>query len=79
MKSSTLVQLEKPARPAAPSTDRFAIDGHKLIYHPRRVTQWLDVGDNWQKARSAYPLYVAPPPVGPCNHRRPFSALYYPG
>jgi len=59
--------------------DRFKIDGHKLIYHPRRVAAWLEAHSDWERARSIYPIYVEISPVGYCNHRCTFCALDFLG
>ncbi|NLH16385.1 MAG: radical SAM protein [Phycisphaerae bacterium] len=51
---------------------RFMMDGHKLMYHPDRVAEFMETGD-------CFPLYVEISPVGSCNHRCLFCAYDYIG
>lgn len=43
-------------------TDKFRIDSHKLMFHVKRVSDWLD-------HKLIYPIYIEISPAGICNHR----------
>ena len=59
--------------------DKLRIDGHKIEFHPERVAQWLAAGDDWEKAKKVYPIYIEVSPMGACNHRCTFCAVDYIG
>jgi len=52
--------------------DTHRIDSQKLIYHPKRVADWVE-------GKNIYPLYIEISPCGGCNHRCIFCALDYLG
>ena len=53
-------------------SDLFKIDSHKLMYHPRRVSDWMD-------GKNIYPIYVEIGPAGQCNCRCIFCSVDYIG
>ena len=44
------------------------VDGHRLIFHPRRVVDWLE-------NRTVYPIYMELGLTNRCNHRCVFCGL----
>lgn len=48
--------------------DKYRIDSHKLIYHVKRVSDWLD-------DKVIYPIYVEISPSGACNFRCTYCAF----
>jgi len=60
-------------------SDKFGIDGHKLVYHPVEVARLLEAENDVSKLIDIYPIYVEVSPVGACNHRCTFCAVDYIG
>jgi len=58
-------------------TDLYRIDGQKLSFHPKRVAQWLEGKDDWEKAKDLFPIYIEVSPVGHCNHACGFCGVDY--
>jgi len=50
--------------------DKYRIDNHKLMFHPHRVSDWLN-------GKPIYPIYVEIGPYGGCNHRCYFCAYNF--
>jgi len=48
----------------------FGLDNHKLIFHPERVSQWLN-------GKKIAPILIEICPIGKCNHRCVFCAYNY--
>lgn len=48
--------------------DKYNIDSHKLVYHVKRVNDWLE-------GKNIYPIYAEISPTGACNHRCVFCGL----
>ncbi len=52
--------------------DKYRIDSHKLIYHPKRVNDWIE-------GKNIYPIYVEISTTNACNHRCVFCAFDFTG
>lgn len=48
--------------------DKYRIDSHKLIYHIRRLHEWME-------GQTIYPIYMEISPAGACNHRCTYCGL----
>jgi len=59
--------------------DKYGIDSQKISYHPARLAQWLEAGDDWDKVKKVYPIYIELSPSGACNCRCVFCAVDYMG
>lgn len=58
-------------------SDKTRIDGQKMDMHPRRLAAWLDAKDDWETAKTIYPIYVEFSPYGVCNHECTFCSVDY--
>lgn len=53
-------------------SENLRMDSHKLIYHPKRVSEWLT-------GKNIYPIEIEIAPSGACNQRCIFCAVDYMG
>jgi radical SAM protein with 4Fe4S-binding SPASM domain len=52
--------------------DKIRMDSHKLIYHPQRVSEWME-------GKNIYPIELEIGLTNACNHRCLFCAVDYTG
>ncbi len=52
--------------------ERYSLDGHKLIYHVKNLSEFIQKDD-------CFPVYIEVSPIGSCNHRCIFCAYDYIG
>lgn len=57
----------------------FAIDSHKLMYHPERVADLVRAGRDHGKHSLLKPIYAEISTSGACNHRCTFCSVDYIG
>jgi len=50
--------------------DKHSIDSHKMMFHPHRVSDWLN-------NKPIFPIYIEICPYGGCNHRCSFCAYNF--
>ena len=55
------------------------IDSHKMMFHPEWVSRFKIALNDWEAAKTLYPLYMEITPTEACNHRCAFCALDYVG
>ncbi len=53
-------------------TDKYRIDSHKMMFHVKRVADWLE-------KKETYPIYMEVSPSGACNHRCFFCSVDFMG
>ena len=55
--------------------DEFRIDSTKIQFHPGRVAQWERSKNDWEQAKSVYPIYAEITTSAACNHRCTFCSV----
>ncbi len=53
-------------------SDKFRIDSHKLLYHPKRVSDWM-------AGKNIGPIFMELSPTSACNHRCVFCGYDFTG
>ena len=76
-KKRKFLELARALHHGGTMGDPNRIDSEKMSLHPRRVAEWLEGRDDWERAQRIYPLYVEVSPVGYCNHACTFCGVDY--